>query len=109
MWLKATSSAYYIDSSNEIKTIKMQHWLSQLNVAQKKQVLDEQKREKEYLEEIGYDPNADQDLSENLTEPDPQSTGSENDTGISPIIEMERKLNAGEISVDEFMDWAIGQ
>ncbi|AQQ72256.1 hypothetical protein SMSP2_02637 [Limihaloglobus sulfuriphilus] len=105
MWLKAYSIAYYPDSDGQWQQLRLEHWLTQLNVGQKKQILDEQEREEEYLEELGYE---DGDSGSD----DGFDSGDENgisDSQDSELNEMERKLQAGEITEDEFLDWAIGQ
>jgi type II secretory pathway pseudopilin PulG len=105
MWLKAYSSAFYLDSDGQGQQVKLEHWLTQLNVGQKKQILDEQKREEEYLEGLGFE-------DDELGSGDEYDFGDESepaDSQDTELNEMERKLQAGEITEDEFLDWAIGQ
>ncbi len=52
MWARAFCSADYIDSEGNEQQVKLVYWLSSLSKKQIAQVIDQQKREKEYLEQL---------------------------------------------------------
>jgi len=62
MWIQAVCSASYTDSIGEIQEIKLTHWLTNVSRSQMLKIVDQQKREREYLDEI--DPDG--------TKPDPE-------------------------------------
>lgn len=52
MWVQAVCSATYTDSNNEVQQVELAHWLTNLSKKQVKDVLDQRKREQEFLEEL---------------------------------------------------------
>ena len=55
MWIRAVSTATYRNSADEDQTIELQQWLTGLNAAQIKQILDQQNTEEKILEELYND------------------------------------------------------
>jgi len=51
MWIRGLSSASYTDSSGERKTIELTCWLTGLNAQQIRQILEQQKRQEEFMEQ----------------------------------------------------------
>ncbi len=49
MWVQAVCSAEYTDSEDEVQTVELTHWLTDLSKAQMLQILARQEREKEQL------------------------------------------------------------
>lgn len=50
MWIQAVCTASYPDSSGEIQTVTLAHWLTGLSEKQMRQILDQQEREGQYLD-----------------------------------------------------------
>ena len=50
MWVRAVCSAMFIDSKGQDQTIELEHWVTNLNAAQIKQILEQQRLEAEYLD-----------------------------------------------------------
>ncbi len=50
MWIQAVCTASYVDSSGESRTVTLTHWLTGLSDKQIQQILDQRKRESEYLD-----------------------------------------------------------
>ncbi len=50
LWIQAVCTATYVDSHEEKQTLTLTHWLTGLSERQAKQILDQQEREKEYLD-----------------------------------------------------------
>ena len=55
MWVQAVCSATYTDSNNEIQKVELTHWLTNVTKQQVKQILEQEKREQEFLEELFAD------------------------------------------------------
>lgn len=51
MWIRGLSSASYTDSSGERKTIELTCWLTGLTAQQIRQILEQQKRQEEFMEQ----------------------------------------------------------
>lgn len=49
MWIQAICSAEYTDSEDEVQTVELTHWLTDLTKAQSLQILAQQEREREKL------------------------------------------------------------
>ncbi|NLH17673.1 MAG: type II secretion system protein [Phycisphaerae bacterium] len=49
MWIQAVCTASYPDSSGEIQKVTLTHWLTGLSDKQAQMILDQQKRESEYM------------------------------------------------------------
>ena len=68
MWTQAVCSATYTDSTNEEQEIELTHWLTNLSKTQMRQVIDQVKREQEYLKELeelrGKGPSGDETLED---------------------------------------------
>jgi uncharacterized membrane protein YgcG len=56
MWIRAICSASYTDRNGERQTIELIHWITDVTKAQEKQILDQKRREQEFLEEQGGNP-----------------------------------------------------
>jgi len=56
MWIQANCSATYTDSKNQSQTITLTHWITDLTKQQVKQILDQLKREEEYLAQKDANP-----------------------------------------------------
>ena len=56
MWIRAVCTATYFDKNDEKQTIRLEHWLTGLSKTQEKQILDQQKREAEFLENMEGNP-----------------------------------------------------
>ena len=50
MWVRAVCSAGFTDSKGEFENIELEHWITNLNAAQVKQILAQQQVESEYLD-----------------------------------------------------------
>ena len=48
MWIRAICSASYADSKDEEQKVELQHWLTSLSKKQMLQILEQEKRKKEY-------------------------------------------------------------
>jgi prepilin-type N-terminal cleavage/methylation domain-containing protein len=53
MWIQAVCTASYPDSAGEIQEVTLTHWLTGLSDKQTKQILDQQKREGQYMDLLG--------------------------------------------------------
>jgi prepilin-type N-terminal cleavage/methylation domain-containing protein len=53
MWIQAVCTASYPDSAGEIQEVTLTHWLTGLSDKQIRQILDQQKREGQYLDMLG--------------------------------------------------------
>lgn len=51
MWIRGISSASYTDSSGERKTIELTCWLTSLTAQQIRQILEQQKRQEEFMKQ----------------------------------------------------------
>ena len=100
MWIQGVCSASYTDSKGQEQTIELTHWLTNVTKAQLMQILDQEKREREYLEELGesegygyemseliYDEAKDQYYAESPTEK--VYFGSDYDVAVEKRIEYE--------------------
>ncbi|MBE0534905.1 MAG: prepilin-type N-terminal cleavage/methylation domain-containing protein [Phycisphaerae bacterium] len=56
MWIRAVCSASYTDRDGERQTISLTHWITDLTKAQEKQILDQKKREQDFIEEMDGNP-----------------------------------------------------
>lgn len=56
MWIRAVCSASYTDRNGERQTIELTHWITDLTKTQENQILDQKRREKEFLEEMDGNP-----------------------------------------------------
>ena len=66
MWIRAICSASYTDSKDEEQKVELRHWLTSLSKKQMLQILEQEKRRKEYemgLEEYENGQGADVELS----------------------------------------------
>jgi type II secretory pathway component PulJ len=59
MWIRAVCSASYLDRNGERQKIELVHWLTDVTATQKKQIVDQQKREQEFLENMEGNPYGD--------------------------------------------------
>ena len=56
MWIRAVCTASYTDSKGEMQNFELENWITDLTDAQVKKLLDQQKREKEFIEATGENP-----------------------------------------------------
>lgn len=56
MWIRAICTASYKDSTGERRELELRHWITDLSEKQTKQILDQQEREKNFIEETGQNP-----------------------------------------------------
>ena len=56
MWIRAVCSASYTDRDGERQTIELTHWITDVTKAQEKQILDQKRREQEFLEDMDGNP-----------------------------------------------------
>jgi len=64
MWIQAICSAEYTDTAGEVQTVELTHWLTDLTKEQLLQIIEEQEKEKEWLDELGEDELDEDELSE---------------------------------------------
>ena len=62
MWIRAICTANYKDSTGERREFELRHWITDLSDKQVRQILDQQQREKEYIEETGENPFGDDSI-----------------------------------------------
>jgi len=101
MWVQAVCLASYTDSEGERQYIELIHWLTNLTAAQQKQILDQKRREAEFMEE--YDQNPFGDDPEGLMK---------YANALAASDEYERAIIVLEEFIDEYPDdelvpWAI--
>ena len=105
MWIRAVCSASYSDSTGERQNIELTHWLTDVTKTQMQQIIDQQKREAEYLdalEEMGLeepDQTPDTDETEEPTEKPEDNT-------IPPIPDTWPPTSGPEKMI---YDWLKGQ
>ncbi|MBN1457186.1 MAG: prepilin-type N-terminal cleavage/methylation domain-containing protein [Sedimentisphaerales bacterium] len=51
MWLRAVCSATYTDQNGELQTVELKHWLSEVPPALQKKIKEQEKKEKELMEQ----------------------------------------------------------
>lgn len=56
MWVRAVCSASFTDRHGERQRIELTHWLTKLSRTQEQQILDQQKRQQEFLEQTQGNP-----------------------------------------------------
>ena len=56
MWVQAVCSASYTDNTGERQSIELTHWLTDLTAAQQRQILDQKKRQKDFMDEFDENP-----------------------------------------------------
>lgn len=56
MWIRATCSASFTDRHGERQRVELTHWLTQLTKAQELQILDQQRRQQEFLDQTEGNP-----------------------------------------------------
>lgn len=56
MWIRAVCTASYKDSTGERREFELRHWITDLSSKQVKQILDQQDRERAFIEETGENP-----------------------------------------------------
>lgn len=56
MWIRAVCTASYTDSHGEMRNLELKNWITDLTDKQVKRLLDQQKREKEFIDATGENP-----------------------------------------------------
>ena len=56
MWVRATCSASFTDRHGERQRVELTHWLTQLSKSQENQILDQQKRQQDFLDQTESNP-----------------------------------------------------
>lgn len=56
MWIRAVCTASYIDSKGEMQRFELNNWITDLTDAQVKQLLDQKRREEEFIAATGENP-----------------------------------------------------
>ncbi len=56
MWIRATCSASFTDRHGERQRVELTHWLTQLSKTQERQILDQQRRQQEFLDQTEGNP-----------------------------------------------------
>lgn len=56
MWIRAVCTASYEDSTGERVEFELRHWITDLSSKQARQILDQQERERTFIEETGENP-----------------------------------------------------
>ena len=57
MWIRAICGVSYLDSEGEDQEIELTHWVTDISKKQMLAIIEQQKREEEYEDELAEDPN----------------------------------------------------
>jgi hypothetical protein len=57
MWIRAVCTAKFLDESGQEQKVELIHWLTSLSKEQIQQILEQQRREEEYYDAMGINPN----------------------------------------------------
>lgn len=106
LWLRAFCSANFYNTDNELEEVSFENWLTPLSAQQQKLVMEDRKKEEDYLEQLEQmqqeEESQEQDEISQDDKPN-QDEQQESRDDDSPVPDMPDTTGSGGLNVDDFI------